>query len=81
MDASRTELMNAMLYYFIGCSISLSEIGDLSLDKILDPRVHNFGLHEDDPIPIYTSRNRFECASSTSPAALPEAKSVWRTRL
>ena len=55
--ASRTELMNAMLHYFIGCSISLSEVGDLSLDKIPDPRVHNFGLHEDDPIPIYTSRS------------------------
>ena len=49
--------MNAMLHYFIGCSVSLSEIGDLSLDKIPDPWVHNFGLHKDDPIPIYTLRS------------------------
>eukprot|EP00439_Symbiodinium_sp_Y106_P042543 s169_g5.t1 len=48
--ASREELMNAMLHYFLGAGVDEEEIGDLSLEKM--------------PIPKLWSCRRWSCASS-----------------
>ena len=44
--ASREELMNAMLHFFLGSGVDEEEIGDLSLEKMPIPQLHRFGLAE-----------------------------------
>ncbi|CAE7658140.1 unnamed protein product, partial [Symbiodinium sp. KB8] len=57
--ATREEL-NAMLrHYCLAAGVDAAEIGDLSLDKMPNPTLHLFGLAEDGPVPIYTSKTKY----------------------
>ena len=57
--ATREEL-NAMLrHYCLAAGVDAAEIGDLSLDKMPNPSLHLFGLAEDGPVPIYTSKTKY----------------------
>ena len=57
--ATREELMNALLHYFLAAGVDEEEIGDLSLDKIPNPQLHRFGLAEDAPVPVYTCKSKY----------------------
>ena len=57
--ASREELLNAMLHYFLATGVDEEDIGDLSLDKIPNPSFFRFGLAEDGPVPVFTSKTKY----------------------
>ena len=57
--ATCQELMYAMLHLFLAAGVDEDEIGDLSLDKIPNPQIHRFGLAEDAPVPVYTSKSKY----------------------
>eukprot|EP00439_Symbiodinium_sp_Y106_P014425 s3642_g2.t1 len=57
--ATREELMNAMLHYFLAAGVDEEDIGDLSLDKIPSPQLHRFGLAEDSPVPVFTRKSKY----------------------
>eukprot|EP00439_Symbiodinium_sp_Y106_P045258 s5128_g5.t1 len=57
--ATREELMNAMLHYFLAAGVDEEDIGDLSLDKIPSPQHHRFGLAEDGPVPVFTCKSKY----------------------
>ena len=59
--ATREELMNAMLHYFLAAGgVDEEEIGDLSLDKMPSPQLHRFfGLAEDAPVPVFTCKSKY----------------------
>ena len=57
--ATREELMNAMLHYFLTAGADEEEIGDLSLDKMPNPQLHRFGLAEDAPVPVFTCKSKY----------------------
>ena len=57
--ASREELMNAMLHFFLGSGVDEEEIGDLSLEKMPIPQLHCFGLAEDGPVPVFTCKSKY----------------------
>ena len=54
-SASREELMNAMLHYFLAAGVDDTELGDLSLERMPKP----IGPAEEGPVPIYHSRSRY----------------------
>ena len=56
--ATREELMNAMLRYFLAAGVDEEEIGDLSLERMPNPALHRFGRAGDGQVPIYTSRTK-----------------------
>ena len=47
-SASREELMNATLHYFLAAGVDEDELGDLSLERMPNP----FGPAEEGPVPI-----------------------------
>ena len=51
--------MNAVLHYFLVAGVDEEKIGGLSLDKMPNPTLDRFGLAEDGPVPIYTSKTKF----------------------
>ena len=51
--------MNAMLHLFLGVGVDEEEVGDLSLDKMSNPQLFRYGLGEDGPVPIYTSKTMY----------------------
>ena len=57
--ASREELMNAMLHFFLGSAVDEEEIGDLSLEKMPIPQLHRFGLAENGPVPVFTRKSKY----------------------
>ena len=57
--ATREELLNAMLHLFLGVGVDEEEVGDLSLDKMSNPQLFRYGLGEDGPVPIYTSKTKY----------------------
>ena len=57
--ASREELMNAMLHFFLGSGVDEEEIGDLSLEKMPIPQLHRFGLAGDGPVPVFTCKSKY----------------------
>ena len=54
-SASREELMNAMLHYFLAVGVDDDELGDLSLERMPKP----IGPAEEGPVPIYSSRSKY----------------------
>ena len=54
-SASREELMNAMLHYFLAVGVDDHELGDLSLERMARP----MGPVEEGPVPIYNSRSKY----------------------
>ena len=54
-SASREELMNAMLHYFLVVGVDDDELGDLSLERMPKP----IGPAEEGPVPIYNSRSKY----------------------
>ena len=54
-SASREELMNAMLHYFLAVGVDDDELGDLSLERMPKP----MGPAEEGPVPIYNSRSKY----------------------
>ena len=54
-SASREELMNAMLHYFLAVGVDDDELGDLSLERMPKP----IGPAEEGPVPIYNSRSKY----------------------
>ena len=54
-SASREELMNAMLHYFLAVGVDDDELGDLSLERMPRP----IGPAEEGPVPIYNSRSKY----------------------
>lgn len=54
-SASREELMNAMLHYFLAVGVDDEELGDLSLERMPKP----IGPAEEGPVPIYNSRSKY----------------------
>ena len=54
-SASREELMNAMLHYFLAAGVDDDELGDLSLERMPKP----IGPAEEGPVPIYNSRSKY----------------------
>ena len=57
--ATRNELASAMLHHFLSGSVDQDDLGDLTLVEISDPRQNRFGLGEDGPVPVYTSRSKY----------------------
>ena len=57
--ATREELLNAMLHYVLSAGVDEDDIGDLSLDKMPNPYLFRFGLAEDGPVPVYTSKSKY----------------------
>ena len=57
--ATREELLNAMLHLFLGVGVDEVEVGDLSLDKVPNPQLFRYGLGEEGPVPIYTSKTKY----------------------
>ena len=57
--ATRDELVNAKLHYFLAAGVDEQEIGDLSLDKMPNPILHRFGLAEDGRVPVYASKTKY----------------------
>ena len=57
--ATREELLNAMLHLFLSVGGDEEEVGDLSLDKMPNPQLFRYGLGEDGPVPIYTSKTKY----------------------
>ena len=57
--ATREELLNAMLHLFLGVGVDEVEVGDLSLDKMPNPQLFRYGLGEEGPVPIYTSKTKY----------------------
>ena len=57
--ATREELLNAMLHLFLSAGVNEEEVGDLSLDKMPNPQLFRYGLGEDGPVPIYTSKTKY----------------------
>ena len=57
--ATREDLLNAMLHLFLGVGVDEEEVGDLSLDKMSNPQLFRYGLGEDGPVPIYTSKTKY----------------------
>ena len=57
--ATREELLNAMLHLFLGVGVDEDEVGDLSLDKMPNPQLFRYGLGEEGPVPIYTSKTKY----------------------
>ena len=57
--ATREELLNAMLHLFLSAGVDEEEVGDLSLDKMPNPQLFRYGLGEDGPVPIYTSKTKY----------------------
>ena len=57
--ATREELLNAMLHLFLGVGVDEDEVGDLSLDKMSNPQLFRYGLGEEGPVPIYTSKTKY----------------------
>ena len=54
-SASREELMNAMLHYFLAAGVDDDELGDLSLERMPKP----IGPAEEGPVAIYNSRTKY----------------------
>ena len=54
-SASREELMNAMLHYFLAVGVDEDDLGDLSLERMPRP----IGPAEEGPVPIYNSRSKY----------------------
>ena len=54
-SASREELMNAMLHYFLAVGVDDDELGDLSFERMPKP----MGPAEEGPVPIYNSRSKY----------------------
>ena len=54
-SASREELMNAMLHYFLAAGVDDDELGDLSLERMPKP----IGPAEEGPVPSYNSRTKY----------------------
>ena len=54
-SASRKELMNATLHYFLAAGVDDDELGDLSLERMPRP----IGPAEEGPVPIYNSRSKY----------------------
>ena len=54
-SASREELMNAMLHYFLAVGVDDHELGGLSLERMARP----MGPAEEGPVPIYNSRSKY----------------------
>ena len=54
-SASREELMNAMLHYFLAAGVDDDELGDLSFERMPRP----IGPAEEGPVPIYNSRTKY----------------------
>ena len=54
-SASREELMNAMLHYFLAVGVDDGDLGDLSLERMPKP----IGPAEEGPVPIYNSRSKY----------------------
>ena len=54
-SASREELMNAMLHYFLAVGVDDDELGDLSLERMPKP----IGPAEEGPVPIYNCRSKY----------------------
>ena len=54
-SASREELMNAMLHYFLAAGVDDDELGDLSLESMPLP----IGPAEEGTVPIYNSRTKY----------------------
>ena len=48
-----------MLHLFLGVGVDEEEVGDLSLDKMSNPQLFRYGLGEDGPVPIYTSKTKY----------------------
>ena len=57
--ATREELLNAMLHLFLSAGVDEEEVGNLSLDKMPNPQLFRYGLGEDGPVPIYTSKTKY----------------------
>ena len=57
--ATREELLNAMLHLFLSVGVDEDEVGDLSLDKMPNPQLFRYGLGEEGPVPIYTSKTKY----------------------
>ena len=57
--ATREELLNAMLHLFLSAGVDEEEVGDLSLDKTPNSQLFRYGLGEDGPVPIYTSKTKY----------------------
>ena len=57
--ATRDELVNAKLHYFLAAGVDEQEIGDLSLEKMPNPILHRFGLAEDGRVPVYASKTKY----------------------
>ena len=54
-SASREELMNATLHYFLAVGVDDDELGDLSLERMPKP----IGPAEEGPVPIYNCRSKY----------------------
>ena len=54
-SASREELMNATLHYFLAVGVDDDELGDLSLERMPRP----MGPAEEGPVPYYISRSKY----------------------
>ena len=57
--ATREELLNAMLHLFLSAGVDEEEVGNLSLDKMPNSQLFRYGLGEDGPVPIYTSKTKY----------------------
>eukprot|EP00439_Symbiodinium_sp_Y106_P055049 s1091_g7.t1 len=57
--ASREELLNAMLHFFLGAGVDEDEIGDLSLEKMPIPQLQRFGIAEDGSAPVFTCKSKY----------------------
>ena len=57
--ATREELLNAMLHLFLSAGVDEDEVGDLSLDKVPTPQLFRYGVGEEGPVPIYTSKTKY----------------------
>eukprot|EP00439_Symbiodinium_sp_Y106_P013994 s2978_g2.t1 len=57
--ATREELLNAMLHLFLSADVDEDEVGDLSLDKVPTPQLFRYGVGEEGPVPIYTSKTKY----------------------
>ena len=48
-----------MLHLFLSAGVDEEEVGNLSLDKMPNSQLFRYGLGEDGPVPIYTSKTKY----------------------
>ena len=57
--ATREELLNAMLHFFLSAGVDEDDVGDLSLDKMPNAQLFRYGVGDEGPVPIYTSKTKY----------------------